>query len=72
MITAKDIYQKALALKPQEQAELVDKLIAHLDAPDKLIDELWKKEAESRIDAYEQGHIKAVSLAEVLEKYQNI
>jgi len=72
MMTAKDIYQKALALKPQEQAELVDKLIAHLDLPDKMIDELWQKESESRIDAYEKGLIKSLSLGEVLEKYKNL
>jgi putative addiction module component (TIGR02574 family) len=72
MMTAKDIYQKALALKPQEQAELVDKLIAHLDFPDKTIDELWQKESESRIEAYEKGLIKSLSLGEVLEKYKNL
>ncbi len=72
MITVKDIYQHALALKPQEQAELVDKLTAHLDAPDKTIDELWITESESRIDAYEQGQLQSVSLGEVLQKYKNL
>lgn len=66
-MAAKDISQKALALNPQEHAELVDKFIAHLDLPDKTIDELWQKESESRIDAYEKGLIKSHSLAEVLE-----
>jgi hypothetical protein len=68
MIKAKDIYQYALALKPQEQAELVDKLIAHLDAPDKTIDELWTTESESWIDAYEQGQLQSVSLGDVFQK----
>jgi len=31
---------------------------------------LWVKEAEDRINAYEQGKIKAVSLEKVLEKYK--
>jgi hypothetical protein len=57
MMAAKVISQKALALKPQEHVELVDKFIAHLDLPDKTIDELWQKESESRIDAYEKGLI---------------
>ena len=61
-----------LALKLQEQAELVDKLIAHLDAPDKTIDALWTTESESRIDAYEQGQLQSVSLGEVLQKYKNL
>jgi len=47
-------------------------LIAHLDLPDKMIDELWQKESESRIDAYEKGLIKSLSLGEVLEKYKNL
>ena len=64
-----DVYRSALALNPQEQAELVDRLIAQLDEPDRVIDELWKKEAESRIDAFDQGKIKAVPLDEVFEKY---
>ncbi|MFX0202306.1 MAG: addiction module protein [Candidatus Hodarchaeota archaeon] len=34
------------------------------------MDELWAKEAESRIDAYERGELKAVALEKVLEKYK--
>ena len=30
----------------------------------------WAKEVEDRIDAYDQGEIKAVTLKEVLEKYK--
>ncbi|MCF8084416.1 MAG: addiction module protein [Deltaproteobacteria bacterium] len=32
------------------------------------MDELWAKEAEDRIDAYDQGKIKAISLENILEK----
>lgn len=38
------------------------------DKPDKELDELWAKEAEARIDAYESGKVKAVSLETVLKK----
>jgi putative addiction module component (TIGR02574 family) len=65
-----EILQDALTLKPEQKAELVDKLISSLDKPDKEIDELWANEAESRLDAYEQGKIKAVALEKVLEKYK--
>jgi putative addiction module component (TIGR02574 family) len=47
---------------------LVEKLLASLDQPDKTIDELWAKEAENRIDAYEAGNIKAVSAEQVFGK----
>ena len=70
-MTASDkILKEALTLKPAQKAELIDSLLYSLDKPDKEIDELWAKEAENRIDAYERGNIKAVSLEKVLEKYK--
>lgn len=70
MQTARELYQKAISLKPHEQAELVDKLLDHLDTPDKTIDDQWKKESENRIDAYDLGKIKAVSLNDIIAKYK--
>lgn len=70
MTVSKNILKEALTLKPSEKAELVDKLLSSLDKPDKAIDELWAQEAEDRIDAYDRGEIKAVTLQEVLEKYK--
>jgi len=35
----------------------IDKLIKSLGEPDEAIDELWKKESEGRIDAYEKGKL---------------
>ncbi len=65
-----EILKEVLTLKPDQKAELVDKVLSSLDQPDREIDELWAIEAESRIDAYEQGKIKALSLEKVLEKYK--
>lgn len=65
MAVPDEILRVALTLKPEQKAELVDKLLSSLDKPDKEIDELWAKEAESRIDAYEQRKIKAVPLEKV-------
>ena len=70
MATPNKILKEALNLKAAEKAELIDKLLSSLDSPDKQIDELWAKEVESRLNAYEQGKIKAVTLKEVLEKYK--
>ena len=70
MTAPKNILKEALNLKPSEKAELVDKLLSSLDKPDKEIDRLWAQEAEDRIDAYERGEIKAVTLKEVPEKYK--
>ena len=62
--------RSALTLKPSEKAQLIDKLLSSLDKSDKEIDELWVKEVEERIEAYDQGKIKAISLEKVLEKYR--
>ncbi len=64
------ILEEALKLTAVERAELVDSLLSSLDKPDQAIDKLWAREAEARIDAYDQGQIKAVSLDEVLKKYR--
>jgi putative addiction module component (TIGR02574 family) len=63
------ILKEALNLKPSQKIELIDKLLSSLDRPDKKIDQLWAKEAENRIDAFEEGKIKAVTLEEILKKY---
>ena len=70
MNTTDNIFKEILTLRPSEKAQLIDKLISTLDKPDKEIDELWAKEAEDRIDAYDQGKLKAVSLEKVLQKYR--
>ena len=70
MTVTENIFKEALILKPSEKAQLVDELLQSLDRPDKEIEKLWAKEVEARIDAYDKGQIKAVSLEEVLRKYK--
>ena len=70
MNTPDKILKDALNLNAKDKAELVDKLLSSLDEPDKNIDDLWAKEAEDRLDAYEQGKIKSITLNEVLAKYK--
>lgn len=65
-----NVFKEALRLKPSDKAQLIDKLISSLDKSDKVIDELWAKEAEDRIDAYNSGKIKLISLDKILEKYR--
>jgi len=70
MINTDNVLKEALTLRPFEKAQLIDKLLASLDKSDKEIDELWAREVENRIDAYDQGKIKAISLEKVLQKYK--
>ncbi len=70
MSTAKDIFMETIHLEPAEKAKLVDQLITSLDKPDKDLDKLWSEEAESRLEGYKLGKLKAVSLEQVLSKYK--
>jgi len=62
------VLEEALALPPDERAELADRLLSSLDMEhQRKIDELWAVEVEDRIDAFERGEIKAVSMKEAFE-----
>jgi putative addiction module component (TIGR02574 family) len=66
---SEQILKQALALPLQERAELVEQLLATFQtAPDPHIDELWAREAEDRLDAYDRAELKAVSAEEVFNK----
>lgn len=67
--SSEEILKQALALPLQERAELVEQLLATFQTPpDSHIDELWAREAEDRLDAYDRGELKAVSAAEVFNR----
>jgi Glu-tRNA(Gln) amidotransferase subunit E-like FAD-binding protein len=70
MAAPNEVLKEAVSLEPVQKAKLIDKLLSNLDEPDKEIDKLWVKEAEGRIDAYEKGKIKSISLEKVLVKYR--
>ncbi|GAB6057869.1 addiction module protein [Desulfonatronum parangueonense] len=70
MTSISTIFNEALSLKPSEKVQLIELLISALDESDKDTAQLWSKEAESRVDAYDQGKICAVSLQKVLQKYR--
>ena len=65
MTTAK-LAKEALSLPPKSRAKLAEQLLESLDdSKQREIDALWAEESESRIDAFEQGKLKAVSGPEV-------
>ena len=66
MADPNDVLRNALTLTPDHKAALIDTLLSGLDKPDEHIEGLWAREAESWIDAYEQGRIKAVALRRCL------
>lgn len=63
------LLQEALALPPDERAEIADRLLSSLDtSADLEIDRLWAEEAEDRLEAFERGQIKAVPGKEVRDR----
>lgn len=63
------ILSDALVLSPIERAELIDELLRSFDPPeDGAVAHAWKAEAESRIDAYEAGHVAADSAEAVFAR----
>jgi putative addiction module component (TIGR02574 family) len=66
---SEQILKQALALPLQERAELVEQLLATFQTPpDPHIDELWAREAEDRLDAYNRGEVMAVPAEEVFNR----
>jgi putative addiction module component (TIGR02574 family) len=66
---SEQVLKEALALSSQERAALVEQLLATFQTPpDPHIDELWAREAEDRLDAYDRGELKAVPAEEVFSR----
>ena len=59
---SKDILKEALRLEPAEKFIIVEGLLKSLDEPDHNLDELWTREAESRLEAYRAGKLKGIPM----------
>ena len=60
----------ALELAPVQRAELIESLLASFDPQRSEIDKLWADEAERRVDAHDQGKLKASSANEVFSRIE--
>lgn len=66
-MSAKELLDEAMKLKPEERFNLVEGLIKSLDEPDKKLDEIWAEEAENRLRAYQAGKLEGVPMEEVFK-----
>jgi putative addiction module component (TIGR02574 family) len=69
---AAKVLEAALALPESERAAFVDELYASLRRTDPRIDELWAKEAEDRLAAYEAGEMKAIPAEQVFKEMESL
>lgn len=68
---AEEVLTSALALSPDERAQLVERLLASFEASEReRVDALWVEEAEDRIEAYERGELGARPASEVFRRIE--
>jgi putative addiction module component (TIGR02574 family) len=67
---SKNIVDDALSLSTNQRVELVEKLLESLDVPNSEINNIWAKEADDRVRAYENNEVSSKSISEVLKKYK--
>lgn len=69
-ISRETLVNEALSLPPAERVAVIDRLLSSLDEADQKLDALWAEEAEARLEAFERGDIRSVTLEEMLAKYR--
>ena len=71
-LQTKRIFKKVLLLPPVERAELIERVFHSFDYSGRNnFDALLAKEAEARIDAFEEGKLKAVPAKKVFQRIEN-
>lgn len=70
--SADKVLHQALSLSANERVVIVEKLLYSLDKPNVDIDEIWAKEVDARIEAYEKGEMETVSAEDVFAKYRRL
>lgn len=68
--TAETLSAQAVQLPPEDRLALVERILDSLDEPDASMDALWAKEADDQLAAYRRGEIRALTLSDVIAKYQ--
>ena len=68
---AEQLIQQALGLPADERAEVAERILSSLESPLSAIDQLWAREVEDRIDAYERGEIEAIPAEDVFNAIKN-
>jgi putative addiction module component (TIGR02574 family) len=68
--SAKNVISQALELKASERSVIAEALLASLDSPDHRIDEIWSKEIDARIEAYDRGDIDSIAAEDVFARHQ--
>jgi len=66
---SQNILDRALKLSDSDKAIIIDQLRASLDQRYEAIDAKWGREAEQRVEDYNAGRLRSVSMEQLLPKY---
>jgi putative addiction module component (TIGR02574 family) len=70
MLAVEHIFNEISPLKPVEKLQLIDKILNSLNPSDEKLEDIWAKEAEDRIEAYDRGLVSTVNEDDVFLKYR--
>ena len=68
---AKELVAQALELSAKERCQIADALLQSLNTTDSRLDQIWAKEADARLAAYQRGELEALTVQQVLAKYKD-
>jgi len=71
MAKTKELFEDAISLPIEVKTQLIDKLLHSINPIQKEIDELWAKEAESRVNEIHKGTVNAVPSEKIFKKIFN-
>ncbi|HEX6564498.1 MAG TPA: addiction module protein [Chthoniobacterales bacterium] len=66
--TTAELTAEILKLPSEEIAQVVEALLDRIDPISPEVDKIWVREAEERIDAFEQGKISAVDAESAMNR----
>ncbi len=67
-MSAKELLDEALKLKPEEQFTLVEGPIKNPDKPNKNLDKIRAEEAEKRLKAYREGKLEGIPMEDIFKE----
>jgi putative addiction module component (TIGR02574 family) len=70
MLAVEQAFAEISSMKPLDKLQLIEKILGSLNQPNKKIEDIWVKEVEERLEAYEKGNITVVSEEDVFQKYR--
>ena len=60
-----ELLKEVLMLKPQDKFIFLEAILKSLDKPDEAVEEIWKEEAERRVQALKEGRLETIPYEDI-------